>query len=728
MLFLNGAAAMLAQSVLFREILNQVYINELVLSSILAVWLLAGAFAAGFIHEKYLKKLDDKKLGLVFALAPAANAFVLVIVVFLIRYMKPALGMRPEMLTSIWDAIILSIIVFSPVSMLLAIGFTTASEIIKRQKAGGNVKFLYLFEAAGAVAAGFLYTLFISEHYGNLDVLYALGIINLAAVYMLFRDRTREARIIMLAVVAALIVFIGFSMAGLRQKADMAGSRVLYSGYTVIADREFPTVKLTIAKEGSTYLIFENGTLSYSIPDARYRETAGWAVLSHPGNGSVLVINGGIAGMIGGLSRYNSVKEITSIESDPYTAAVLGKIFRDGIKTDKSVAYESGDVIYYLRNGSSGPGPHNNKARTKYDTVIINFRQPNTIYGNRLFTKEFFETAKSHMNPGGVLAFTLPLGEDYAGGRLTAAAAEICAAAKTVFNTVKVVPGDSVMVLASTGNIELTPAYVMKRILDEKIKEPIFNSRYIEDKLNPDRVKKAGAILNMPKPAVNSLLSPSAYLSYIKADMLLFKGGPDIIKILLILAFFSVLGGRIFDLKIFRDNPAPYLAMLVTGFAAIVTELVLIVLFQSYYGYIYKMIGFLFAFFMLGAALGVLAAMTKIGSKINVIAVILAAVNAAIFVFSFTPPGPGAIIALMVLAGAATGAAFNALIKHADASMLYSSDMIGGSFGALLFNLAILPLAGIRGALVINFIMLAAVIFSGNGFGLFSAEGKNNGK
>jgi spermidine synthase len=701
MIFLNGATALLAQTVLFREITSQVYINELVLSSMLAVWLLAGAFASGYIHEKYLKKLDDKKLGLVFALAPVANAFLTLASIFIVRCMRPALGMPAEIPVSVWDAILLSMVVFGPVSMLLAIGFSAASEVLKRQKQAGQSGYIYLFEAAGAVAAGFLYTLFLCGRYGNLEVLYAMGVLNLAAIYVLFREKTMEARAIMITVIAALFIYLGFTMAGMRQKADTASSRAMYSKYTVIADRDFPTEKLTLARQGETYLVFENGALSYAIPDPKYRELAGWPVLAHAGNSRVLVINGGIAGIAEELFKYNGVKQVTALESDPYTAAVLEQVFARAAPPGKTVQYASGDAVYFLNKG--------NKAAV-YDTVILNFRQPDTIYGNRLFTKEFFALVKKRLAPDGLLAFTLPLGEDYAGKELINAAGRVCAAAMAVFGEVKALPGDNIMVFASDSHIGLTPFEITKRLAVEKEDSPVFNKKYIEDKLNPDRVKKAEVIFRS-NSRPNSLFSPTAYLSYVRTDILRFNSRADVMKIIIIIALFGALAARLFDLKTFRDRPAPYLAMFLTGFAAIVTEVVLLVLFQSYYGYIYKSFGLLVGFFMLGAALGALAGRVERGPNAAAAAGALIAVNLAILALPLIRPGAALISTLIIIAGAAGGAVFSALVKDTEASMLYSSDMAGGAFGALLLNLVIMPFTGLYGAIIINAVMLFAAVY-----------------
>src|SRR5208337_4336942 len=104
-IFLNGLAAMLSQVVFYREIVSQVYANELILGAILAIWLFAGAFGGSFIFSRFFRKKDLSFLKIALAVMPVISAFLIPCLVILIRYIKLLLGIQPEMLLNIWSAV-----------------------------------------------------------------------------------------------------------------------------------------------------------------------------------------------------------------------------------------------------------------------------------------------------------------------------------------------------------------------------------------------------------------------------------------------------------------------------------------------------------------------------------------------------------------------------------------------------------------------------------------------
>jgi hypothetical protein len=248
------------------------------------------------------------------------------------------LGIQPEQPLPAPAEVILPLIVFVPGAALFYLGINAGTKLITAENAG-KPGFIKGMAAAGAAAGGIIYLVFLWRYYTNIDVLYALGILVLAATYLLFRDKTLEGRWTMLAVITAVIIYLAFSIGGFKEKADRASSRAVYGAYYIVAEKEFPTVKFVMAKKGTELYVFENGTLTYIMPDEKYAEMA---KLSRGKN--IIIINGGAAGLVEKLEKINKTALIISYESDPYTSYILENLFKSSAGAGSKTVFKSGDI------------------------------------------------------------------------------------------------------------------------------------------------------------------------------------------------------------------------------------------------------------------------------------------------------------------------------------------------------------------------------------------------
>lgn len=382
LLFAGGATAGLAQVVLSREILNQIFLTGNIMFFIALSWIAGAVMAFQAVKNKAAGKNPEKELNFTAAIMPVINAFYITIAVILIRYFKPILKLGPETVVPDWAAMILCGVIFIPAGFMVFSSVFSLMEALKKSRAPKFFLASIAAFMAGITAAVFLYFLWAVRYYTTLDVAYTMGIFNLAIAYLFFRDKTMEGRWLMLTIIAALIVYLGFNMAGFKQKVDEISSRAMYSGYTVIALKQFPTVNFCMAKKGDEYRIYENGTLAYKIPDPKYTMIA--AMAKGP---RVLVINGGLAGLIDALSKNAGVKEMVCVEADPYIAVVLEKVYRNYIQTKNKIDYVSARDTRGIAGAIKDKG--------KFNTIIINPRLQGHSEGRYYFSQEF----KSLMDP-----------------------------------------------------------------------------------------------------------------------------------------------------------------------------------------------------------------------------------------------------------------------------------------------------------------------------------------
>ena len=392
LLFASGATAGLAQIVLTREMMNQAFLTNNLMAFMALSWIAGVVMALQTVKNMAAGKNPEKNINFIAALAPVINAFFITAALVLVRYFKPLLKLAPETAAPDWASMMLSGAVFIPVSFLVFSAVFSLMEALKKSKVTGFMLASFGSVAAGVAVAAAFYALWAVKHYANLDIVYTMGIFNLAIAYLFFRDKTIEGRWLMIIIIISLIVYLGFNMAGVKQKVDQASSRALYRGYTVIAQKEFPTVNFCMAKKGDEYRIYENGTLAYKIPDGQY------AMIARMAKGpKVLVINGGLAGLTDELSKNASVKEMVCLEADPYMAVVLEKVYKNYIQTKIKTEYISSPDTWTIADTVKDKG--------LFNTIIVNPRLKGFREGRYYFSPKFKSAMESLLDKEGQIIY-----------------------------------------------------------------------------------------------------------------------------------------------------------------------------------------------------------------------------------------------------------------------------------------------------------------------------------
>jgi len=167
--------------------------------------------------------------------------------------------------------------------------------------------------------------------------------------------------------------------------------------------------------------------------------------------------------------------------------------------------------------------------------------------------------------------------------------------------------------------------------------------------------------------------------------------------------------------------------VLSTGFCGMMSSVVLAIVFQSIFGYVYQVVGLLVATFMFGLFVGSLAMMRIQKSPTtdrHLMLIDMAVLGGSLFlpsaialIYSSGLPMPsltnGLVIFLMsLMSGITVGAEFSAANRHiletgelkprfgGGLTLLYSSDLAGAWAGALVVSL-FLPVLGVLGILLV---------------------------
>jgi spermidine synthase len=127
------------------------------------------------------------------------------------------------------------------------------------------------------------------------------------------------------------------------------------------------------------------------------------ALMNEKGPKNVLVVGFGAGVTAGAISIHPTVERMVICELEPLIPKVVSKYFSDanyGVATNKKVQIIYDDARHYVLT-----------THEKFDAITSDPIHPWVKGAAALYTKEYFEHVKAHLNPGGVVTQWVPLYE-----------------------------------------------------------------------------------------------------------------------------------------------------------------------------------------------------------------------------------------------------------------------------------------------------------------------------
>jgi spermidine synthase len=377
------------------------------------------------------------------------------------------------------------------------------------------------------------------------------------------------------------------------------------------------------------------------------------------------------------------------------------------------------------------------RTRDRFDVIFIGLSAPQELQTNRLFSSEFFSKAKEKMNPGGIIVLTLPGSLTYISPELRDLNGCILDTLKSVFLSVRIIPGDVNLYLASNSDKleSVTDDELIKGLEEKKIKTSLFTKSYVEYRLHERWMKWFLQSMERKETRINSDFRPmGVYLSlsywnalfspYFTVIFKWFEGFSLRISIAFTVLF-TLLMAIIFIKKPRCSRQSLPYCIFTTGFAGMIFNLAIIFAFQTSYGYLYHQIGLLIAIFMLGVALSSFY-ITRCLDRIKRGSLLFLKTEMGIILFSFLFPFVFSIspqhlektvisfliypvfLIMSFLSGAWIGLQFPLASRiyletpsrgrtlGYTAGLLYGADLFGGFWGGLLGGILLLPVLGLK--------------------------------
>jgi spermidine synthase len=679
---LIGFTAVVAQVVLMREFIVVFYGNELSLGLILASWLLWTAAGSG-LGGRLLARGKRPRAAVAALEASLAIAFPLT--VWAVRATREVFGALPGEALGPRAMIVGS---FAALSVFcFASGALFASVARVHMPAA-----VYLFEAIGSAAGGLVAAFALIPYLGVFWIAAAVAGVNLAAAALL-APRFRIPA-------GALIVLLVF----LAPRLETSSLGLLWRGLDVIAAHNSPYGNIAVVDMGGSRGLYENGLpVANTTDQAAAEEAVHFALLEHPAPRTLLLIGGGVNGSLREALRHPTVGRADYVELDPAIIRTAARYFPAQwapIAKDPRVHVHNIDGRLFLKN-----------SRDRFDVIIVNLPDPQTAQLNRFYTVDFFREAARHLAPGGVFSFQLSGAENYISPELAAFLRCLNRTLGDAFPVVRAIPGETVHFVASTRALTTDPAELVARLRARGLKTMYVSESLLPFRMTPDRVAAlAAAIRPLPGTPVNRDFAPIAY--YFDNVLWSTRFQPASgrwFEALASVRFAPLLTGVIALAFVLlapfarRSATAAASCTAATGFTMIGLEVLLLVAFQSIYGYVYYQLAILIAGFMAGMALGSWA-----GMRFSRLAAMQFAVAAAPLLLYLAIVVRIAFPALALACGFLGGCQFAVASKKQSGGMLYALDLAGACAGGLLVSAWLVPVYGLlETAVLISAVNLA---------------------
>jgi len=695
-IILLGFIALVTQIIILREFLTLFNGNELVIGIILANWMLLTGLGS-YIGRFQLSKIRRVHWILIFS---GFLAFLPSITVLGLHYFWHTFFLT-GMMAGIIQVFYYSLFILSPFCIISGILFTLFAKEESLRTGLNRIGDVYAWESLGSLIGGIVLNFFLIWVFSTFQSLFILMVL-VASIIIFLGIRSKHYFISGVLFTTTLISSFLF----LKNDFDNEIRKLAFQGQEITYSSDSPFGIFVTTKQEEQINYYENNILIAASGDiVSKEESVHFAMVQHQNPQNVLVLSGIISGIIDEIWEY-PVSEVDYVEVNPEIIKLTNTNLNQDSKNKLNIIEK--DALRFLKR--------NNK---KYDVVLINLPKPTTIQLNRYYTLEFFKLLKKNLNSDAVISLSVSSSGNYMNEEAKEMISIIYSTLKSEFNNVLILPAGKDYLLASNNALSYK---IAEKIEQKNIQTEYVNSFYFNDELLLFRSKQIMKQIDLDVP-LNKNFSPVFYQSQIKLWMSHFniRYWIPALLILLFSGFFFFKAGII------------YKGVFAAGFAGTTIEIVLLLVFQVVFGYVYAVAGIIIMIFMGGLAFGSYYATRYFK---NIEKKLFGRLQLGISIFAFILPvvfiliknietNDGLILVIFVILLSVisflTGAIFSVASKISKseygtvASNTYSLDLLGAATGALLFTIYLIPLLGFGWSVVFTGLFnLLIAIFIGS--------------
>ncbi len=713
-LFTIGFVSILCQVVLLRELAVASFGIELIYILALGFWLMFTGLGALIGKRRSIAQLTHPvALILLFAI-------ILPVEIVFARSIRIVFGGIPGAFLPLHAQLAGVVLAIAPVCLLLGSAFTWTARFSASK--GINLAKAYAIESVGGVAGGICSTMLLALQLSNLQAGIICGMFALTGIIPMTLKFSRLRVVITGSLIAVYLVLFVYS-----GSVDNAMTR--WNHPQLASSQDTPYGRSTVTSAGGQLSVFENDALVFETGGTEAEVFSHLSAVQHPNPHRVLVLGGGYEGIIGKLLEHKS-QLLDYVELNRRGFELVIGIIPDSLKhvfNDESVNIFYADPRKWLAENTE-----------LYDLVLVGMPDPESGQTNRFYTEEFFRQAANHLSPGGVVSFKLRAAENLWSPQLIRRNASIYKTLKSVFFDVVVLPGTTVIMLASNDQLSRDSTILCNRLVERNIHGRLVSPRYIGYLYTNDRFKEVESLLNSVEAPLNLDNKPLCYQLTVAMWLSKFYQPlahmdlPDLSSKRLLesllpwIVLLSVIALMLL-LRRYRSGSR----LLLVGVAALVgmvVESALLLYYQAKSGVLYQDIGMLVTAFMAGLAAGAWLLQRFAGDladnrrRFRLLGLVLLLGFAVFNVLLAYLIIRSTVVSLSLLMFALfiTGGFVAAVFAYASESkvskgerrigQLYAADLVGASIGAIVGSIVLIPMAGMTVSLMVMAVLVVCAM------------------
>ena len=662
----TGISSVVTQLLTIREFLTQFQGNEIMIALILFNWLILGGLGTLLARVTTRRFQHASAVGLAWmSMVLGGLAMLQIHAIRLLRGMVFIHGSS----VGFYPTLLFTFLIIAPYCLLLGFVLPYSLFVIRGEHADYPAARIYITDNIGDITGGALFSFALVYLVSPLQAVLLAHLPFFGAIYLLFPVASRHRPAVFLGLGLLGAVFVAGVILEERSLTPAQGQLAYY--------RETRYGRIEVHKDQEQYTLFENGVPVFSSQNQSLAEEiihyplAGLDPITH-----VLLISAQ-GGIMRELKKY-SLKTIDYIELDP---AVTRAQFRFGMIDNipgLNVIHQDGRA-YLSQTGKI------------YDAIIVNLPEPGTFQINRFYTHRFFEMAKKHLAPGGVLSFSMQGYDNYLAEPQRQKLSSLYNTVKAHFQNILLLPGQKVFFLCRDGSLSVDiPAALAHRNI-----ATAYISGFFYGNLTRQRIQYLNQALD-PSTPVNTDTAPHLMGLMFSQWFAKFQTSP--------LGFFLILAilATVYLLKISREE----YVLFSTGCMTMGSEILVIFAFQIYFGYIYLQIGIIITVFLAGLLPG-----AWLGNKLQrpdkqilvltdglLIAILVAFILAIVGFADRLPVSFYLIFGFVVSLACGFQFPVALFLKGSDNTAVtrtFSADLMGAACGTLLTSVVLIPYLGI---------------------------------
>ncbi len=749
-----GAYSQIVQALLIRESLVVFYGNEVSLGALYGSWLLwitLGSLAmARWRHHDWVRRPLP-----VFRVLLLLLPLLLVLQIGGLRAVRAFLDVSSTQFVPLGQLFLSLFAATLPSGLVIGLAFPMACRLLRPVPADSDerdtvrdVSWLYIMDAAGALAGGVVFTFVLIQWFGVWRTVGLVALLlTLADLRLAPRERGRSRTLAGLAGIGGLLLMatplaerVGSAMERLRFASLQPGLELLDAVETRYGHR-------AVARLGRQYSLVVDGQIAASFPLPRQTaQEAAYLYSQTRGAKRVLMFGGLASGLASELLRY-PVQRLDLVEQDRRAFEML----RPYLPAETRATL--GDPRFHLHFEDGRRYANRLGKDAGYDLVLVLDEVPTSAYSNRYFTLEFYRRLARSMAPDGVFCTRVSSASNYLGRAVRSYTGSVYQTLRRVFPEVALRPGDQVLFCGSRspGVVSERPEVLAARYRAVPLEERRFPAEGFQSLLPPGHIAYLRQQLEREPGTLNTDATPVTYY----LNMLLwgkFSGSwfvewleelrrmgswtylipPALFVALWMLR--SMLEGRS---RPRRRQQAAAQALVVLGMIAMAVQLTLLFSYQSHVGFMFGRIALLNALFMTGLALGAGGIGERLARSAHAgihLALLLGLVALALWEL---PPLLERValirgtwqevtyLGLCLAAGLLTGIGFPLGVDAAQrdtgevvatSGIVQAADNFGGAIGGLVTGALLVPLLGVAGTsrllALLALLALAPVLFA----------------